>query len=147
MGLKTFDPKKVALTMGGIIITGYADGTFVVVEKVEDAFSETVGPDGEVTRVASNNPLIIVTITLQQSSDSNSLLSALHQLDIKSGKGVVPFALKDLGGDTTVLGGKAYIRKFPNIEFSKEVTNREWVIVVAEGDMFVGGNIIQGVFG
>ncbi len=147
MALKTFDPKGIAITFGAGILSGFADGTFVTVEKAEDAFSETVGPDGDVTRVASNNPLTIVTVTLQQSSDSNSFLSGVHQLDIRTGGGVVPFALKEIDGDTLVIGGRSYIRKFANIEYGKEVTNREWTIVVAEGDMFVGGNLVTGLLG
>ncbi len=147
MALKTFDPKKVSITFGAGILTGFADGTFITVEQVEDSFSETTGPDGEVVRVASNNPLKIVVLTFQQSSDSNSFLSAVHQLDIRTNQGVLPFALKEIDGDTIVLSGRAYIRKFANIEFAKEVTNREWTIVLAEGEMFVGGNVVTNLLG
>lgn len=146
-GLKTFNPTEVNITFGGIIATGLADGTFVTVEQSEDSFTEQAGPDGEVVRVQSNNPIKIVTLTLQQSSDTNSLLSAAHQLDLNTGEGVLPFALKEIGGDTIVLGGRAYIRRFANIEYSKEVTNREWTIVVVEGDMFVGGKAVTGLLG
>jgi len=145
MGLKTFDPKGVSITMGGGIATGFADGTFVAVERVEDAFTESAGPDSEVVRVASNNPITLVTLTLMQSSDFNSFLSALHQLDIRLGQGVVPFALKEIEGDTLVIGGRAYIRKFANIEYGKEISNREWIIVVADAEMFVGGNVVSGL--
>ena len=145
--MKTFDPKGVSIVMGAGIITGFADGTFVTVEKVEDAFTETAGPDGEVVRVASNNPLSIVTLVLMQSSDSNSFLSAIHQLDIRTGKGVVPFALKEIEGDTVAFSGASYVRKMANIEYGKEVSNREWTIVLAESEMFVGGNVVSGFLG
>jgi len=147
MALKTFDPKGVSITMGAGIINGFADGTFVTVEKVEDAFTELAGPDGEVVRVASNNPLSLVVLTLMQTSDTNSFLSAIHNLDIRTGAGVVPFALKEIEGDTIVLSGRAYVRKFANIEYGKDVSNREWTIVLAESEMFVGGNVVTGLLG
>lgn len=147
MSLKTFDPKNVVITLGGAILSGYADGTFVQVERAEDAFVASVGVDGEVTRVKSNNKMTTVTITLAQSSDSNSILSGIALLDEKTNSGVVPFALKEIDGDTLVIGGRAWIRKYANIEYSNEITNREWVIDIAEGEMLVGGNVISNIVG
>lgn len=142
MSLKTFDPKSIVLTVGGAIIGGFADGTFVTVERQEDAYTTTVGADGEVTRVKSNNKLTNVTITLAQTSDSNSILSGFAILDEKSNSGVVPVLLKEAGADTIVAGGRGWIQKLPNIEYSKEITTREWIIVLAESEMFVGGTAV-----
>lgn len=143
MSLKTFDPKDIVLTVGGAIIGGFADGTFVSIERQEDAYTTSVGADGEVTRVKSNNKLTNLTITLAQTSDSNSVLSAFAILDEKSNSGVVPVLLKEVNGDTAVAGGRGWIQKLPNIEYSKEITNREWVIVLAESEMFVGGSLVS----
>ncbi|NJR73240.1 MAG: DUF3277 family protein [Scytonema sp. CRU_2_7] len=147
MSLKTFDPKDVIVTIGGAIMGGYADGTFVGVERAEDAFSASVGADGETTRVKSNNKMTMLTLTLAQTSDSNSILSALAILDEKTNQGVVPVVVKEINGDTLVTGGKAWIRKIASIEYGKEIATREWVIDIAEGEMIVGGNVVSGIFG
>ena len=50
ISVKTYDPKKVVVTIGGLAISGYADGTLISIsrqnEEVERLFSEgfTVDP-------------------------------------------------------------------------------------------------------
>ena len=144
MSLKTYDPKKVILAIGGVPIGGYADGTFITFEKTEDAYSIHSGADGEVARAKSNNRTGAFVITLAQTSDSNDVLSALAQLDERANAGVVPALFKEIGGNTTVFSGTVWIRKMANIEYGKEITNREWTIDAAESEVFVGGN--QGIF-
>lgn len=145
--LKTFDPKDVVITFGAGILTGFADGTFITVERDEDTFSSSTGADGEPLRVKSNNKMTTVTLTLQQSSDSNTFLSAVAQLDERSNQGVVPMAVKEINGDTLVTGGRAYIVKPATIEYSKEASTRAWSIKIAEGEVFVGGNVVSGILG
>ncbi len=147
MTVKTVDPKNVILTVGGYIISGYADGTFVSVERNEDAYTESVGADGEVVRVRSHNRLAQLVVTLQQTSESNSVLSTIAQLDERANAGVVPVLLKEIDGDTVIASGKAWIKKFANVEYGKEVTNREWTLVLSEGEMFVGGNLVSNLLG
>lgn len=147
MSVKTVDPKNIILTVGGHIISGYADGTFISVERAEDAYAESVGADGEVVRVRSHNRLTALTVTLQQTSESNSVLSTIAQLDERANAGVVPVLLKEIDGDTVIASGKAWIKKFANVEYSKEITNREWTFTLAEGEMFVGGNLVSGLLG
>lgn len=139
MALKTIDPKKVILTIGGVPIGGYADGTFISFEMAEDAFTTSVGADGETVRVKSNNRLGTLTITLQQTSDSNSSLSAVATADQLSGTGIVAVLIKEIGGDTSIISGKGWVRKLPVAEYGKEVANREWILDLADVDAFIGG--------
>jgi hypothetical protein len=140
MSLKTYDPKKVILVIGGVPIGGYADGTFILFERTTDMFSKVVGADGEVSRAKSNDKTGQFTITLLQTSDSNDILSGIAELDERLNSGVVPAILKEMNGTTTIFSGTVWVRKKPNIEYSKEVTNREWVLDAAESEVFVGGN-------
>lgn len=143
MSLKTFDPKDVSVIIGGAIMQGFANGTFINVERAEDAYSTDVGADGEPLRVKSNNKMTTITLTLMQSSDSNSIISAFAILDEKSNAGVVPILIKDNGGDTLIVGGRGWVRKMANVEYGKESTNREWIFDLAESEMFVGGSLIS----
>ena len=140
MSVKTIDPFKVVTTFGGNIISGYADGTFLNISRPEDMFVTTVGANGEVVRVKSNNTMTEITLTLLQSSLSNDILSGIAVLDEISNLGVLPFAVKDLSGLTTFFAGDAWIKKFPDQEFGKEAQNREWVFTSAQSLIFIGGN-------
>jgi len=81
MALKTYDPAQVTIIFAGIPISGFAEGTFVSVERNEDSWALQVGADGEATRAKSNNKSGRVTLTLIQSSFSNDALSAVMAVD------------------------------------------------------------------
>ena len=131
MALRTFDPSKVTLSMGGVNIGGFADGTFISAERSNDSYSKTVGADGDTTRVRSVDKSGEVTITLSQTSPSNKTLSDLAR-DDEEGKGVAPLLVKDLSGDTLLEAAFAWVRKPANVTYAKEVETREWIIDTAD---------------
>lgn len=140
MALRQYDPKQISLIVGGKIITGYADGTFVTPERNEDAFMLKVGVDGEGSRSKNANKSGKITIVLMQTSPSNDYLSALALADELSGNGVVPALMKDNLGTTLVTALSAWVKKIANPEMAKEVGTRTWVIETDELNMLVGGN-------
>lgn len=133
----TLDPKKVIISFLGNIITGFADGEFITVERDADAFTKYVGADGQVARARNNNKSATVTITLAQGSPSNAVLSAAARLDELAGTGVGEFLMKDLGGATMWRAPNSWIRKLPATPMGKEIGTRQWVIDLdsAEGDI------------
>jgi hypothetical protein len=137
---KTFSPKETAVIVGSAIISGFADGTYIDAERTSDSFTMSSGADGQVTRVASADKSGTITLTLAQSSPSNDVLSAIALNDENTGTGVVPIAIKDNSGTTTLVAAEGWIRKPANVSFSKEIETREWVIDCAEVEFFVGGN-------
>lgn len=142
-GLKTYSGDEVVLVVGNIpVSSGFADGTFVSVEFDEDAFTLTVGTDGEATRSKSNNRSATITITLMQTSDVNDLLSAQYLLDINSpgGAGLVPFLLKDTSGRSLFLAEQCWIQKAPAIEYGRESGTVEWTLRTSSLVPFFGGN-------
>lgn len=140
MALKTYDPKQISVIVGGAIMSGYADGEFVTSERNEDAYTMAAGADGEVSRVKSNNKSGRITITLQQTSDSNTILTAFAAADELSNSGVVPVFIKDLKGVTLVSAARAWIVKYPATPFGKDVQNRAWVLETDELIEIIGGN-------
>lgn len=136
----TYDPSKIIVVIGGAIIGGFADGAFVNVEYTNDFFTKVTGADKLTTRVKQNDFSGSITLTLQQSSPSNDILSGFVALDRSANAGVVPAIIKDLNGTTLVASAYAWVRKPPVVEFSKEVSNREWVLDCAEMEEHVGSN-------
>jgi len=140
MAVSTFDPKSVVVTIGGIPMSGYADGTFLEITADNQQFTKVTGADGYTTRIKSNNYGGVMTLTLAQSSFSNDALSVILNADRLSNAGVVPILIKDLSGTTVVFSATGWIQQFPDISFGNEMNNRAWAIELAEIDIFIGGN-------
>lgn len=139
MATKTYDPADVLGTLGPVIFSGYADGTFLSVEKAEDTFSVSIGASGHQTRVRNRNESGTVTLTLQASSRVNDALSTLHNLDLISNSGKAPLLIKDAEGTTLVAAEDAWVKKIPAVEFSKDMPTRTWVIECPKLVVFAGG--------
>lgn len=140
--LYTYDPKQGTLVVGGAIINGYADGTYLSVERSSDSFSKVSGADGIVSRAKSNDKSGTITITLQQTSSGNDILSGIARRDELANAGVVPVVYKDLSGRSTAFSATAWVRKPPNMDNGKEIGNREWVLDCAALEIFIGGNAL-----
>lgn len=142
MAMRTYDPKKVLLTVGVGTITGYADGTFIKVSRDEEAFTKKVGADGEVTRAKSNNQAGSIEITLDLASPSNDALSALATADELTNTGAVPVSLLLIGnssGKPLVATEAGWVKKKPDMGFSKKAEDRTWVIDCAAMDFNPAG--------
>lgn len=140
MAVRTYDPSKVIINIGGFPISGFADGSFIVAQRENDSFTKVAGADGVVSRAKSSDKSGNIALTLAQTSPSNDILSTLLTADELTGAGVIPVILKDMSGRTTMIAANGWIRKPANAEFGKEITNREWMIDIAEFNIFVGGN-------
>nr|NIQ06865.1 DUF3277 family protein [Candidatus Korarchaeota archaeon] len=111
MAVKTYSPKDVSVIVAGTIITGYAEDTFLAIERSSDAFAKVVGADGEVARTASADKSGTITLTLIQSSASNDVLSALQNADEISLAGKFPVMVKDNFGSSLYISGTAWVQK------------------------------------
>lgn len=135
---RTYDPKGIIIIFGGFTLTGFQDGTFITVDRNEDAFSLQVGADGFDTRNKSNNRSGTVTFTPAQTSPSNDILSAIARQDELSNSGVYPLLIKEVDGTSLFSAEAAWIKKLPTSEFANEAGGREWVIETGQLEVFVG---------
>lgn len=134
-----YAPQDIAITVGGLVIEGYAPDSFISIEQVEDTFSMAQGADGYATRARTSNRNATATITLLASSPSNDVLTAAYNKDVKAGV-AVSFQLVDLNGTTLVRAAKAWVRRLPTVEFGSGADNtREWALDLFEADISVGG--------
>lgn len=138
--MKTYAPKKIAVSFNGIPLSGFAKGTFIKISNTSDAFTPEIGSDGEVARVASADESGMIVLTLQQTSASNDILNAALNLDklLHTGTGVL--AVKDTNGRSLHIGAESWIRKVSDVEFADGATGREWTIDAGILKSFVGGN-------
>ena len=139
-GVRTYDPSQVIVTVNSIPISGFTEGTFVEIAREEQSFTKVVGADGLVTRAKTNNYSGSLTITLKQSSPSNDVLSGLITLDELTNAGIFTVLVKDLSGNSVYFSAQAWIRQWPTSTFAREVTDREWILDLANINLFVGSN-------
>jgi hypothetical protein len=142
--LYIYSADKVVLSIAAISIdSGYADGSFVKIERDNDGrFIVHKGTDGSITRSKALDKLHKVSIKLSRSSAANDKLSALINLDdaADNGAGVGPFLLQDLSGRALFAGARGWVHKDPDVELDREQTDSEWIIMVADLRRFDGGN-------
>lgn len=131
---KQYDPKQVSLSIGTHTVQGYADGTFANWESNREDEALTVGADGEGATARSNDESGRLTITILQTSISNDILTGF-----RNGRTRFPVLMKDSNGTTVLAAAIAYIVTRPGVEFSNEITNREWIIESASWDYQMGG--------
>lgn len=130
MAVQTYSPGDTALIIGGNLITGFADGTFITVEREVDAMTKIVGADGEVSRTRSANYSGMLTLTLKQTSDANRILGTYLLQDEEDGSGIFDVLLTDNLGNK-LFASEGWCRKGANHELGAEQSNREWTIDMA----------------
>jgi hypothetical protein len=141
MATPTYDPGRNVLTVYDQNVTGFAEGTFIEVERAEDTYSTHVGGQGEVTRVRSRNQTGTVKITLAGSSPMNRVLSDKMREDELGGTSVTQLQLKDLNGDTVCDAPEAWLIRPASVSVGTDLEDREWTFACAKLNMQVGGNV------
>ena len=140
MAVRTYDAARVAVTVNGVNISGFGEATFVSVEREEENFVKVVGADGNVSRSKTNNKSGSLTITLQQTSPSNDVLSGLAAKDEATSDAIFPVIVKDVTGGSRIFSATGWMQGVPVIEFAKEISTREWIIDLADIEFNISGN-------
>lgn len=122
-------------------VTGFVDGSFLTISKSTPTFTAKESADGIVTRTMSNSSMYQITLSLAQSSESNTVLSWMHNLDkVSKGSAMFPLLIKDRSGSSVMFAGEAWIESIPTSTFSTGIEAREWVISCATAASHVGDN-------
>ncbi len=140
--MKHYHPEEVDFIVNGVAMSGFAAGSFITITQVEDSFKPVVGADGQTTRTRNNNRNATAACKLMQTSESNAILSALHEVDSSTpgGAGVVAIMIRDKQGLTLFVSTAAWITKPPTQDFDTDATSREWLFYAVNPKNFVGGN-------
>lgn len=143
--MRVYNAKHVKVIFGGIIMSEFAEGSFLTVEKNESAFTNYVGIYGEVARAPNNDQTGKITVRLMQSSVINAALSAIHLVDLSKGIGVLPLLITEtIHGTHLYEATNAWIKKFPDAEFDRQVVSRDWVFETDRLINFEGYNFQAG---
>lgn len=138
--MREYRPEDVTLIFNGQIITGFAEGTFITVERDEDAYFYSPSTSGGGTRVKNANRAGKITVVLQQSSPSNQVFSDALKADEDSNDGISPALVRDNSGTDLHKAESAYVVKRPSSPYAKEISTREYILQCEVLEMNNGGN-------
>jgi len=138
--MKTYDYSEVALIIGGHIVEGGSEDSFVTFDRDDDAYTYHGDNNGGGTRAKNPSKAGKVTVRLQKSSPSNAFFSGLIKKDEIDNSGIVPVLCKDNSGFDLHKAESAYCVKWPSAEYTKDLPEFEYVFQCENLDMFLGGN-------
>lgn len=137
--IRTYAPDQVKVIVGAHAITGAGPETFVAIEEVSEGVTSENGAYGDVARAMSTDRRHTVTLTLQQTSRSNDVLSSLYDVDrMTGGDGTFNLTVNDLRGGTLFAGIAWIVRRAP-ATFAAGLETKEWALE-AVGTFKQGGN-------
>lgn len=126
--VKTYDPKKVSVIWGGVVITGFSEGTIVSCEKNEESATHHVGAMGEVTQVINSDNTGMITLSLSSNSPSLKMFA-----DDAQSNAIKPISVVDMNtGGVNVGGTQAWVQKTPDLSIGKEIEEIDIEILVAD---------------
>lgn len=134
MSVATYNPKKVTCALGSHIVSGFADDSMITVEYAGDGTSYVTGADGEVVRSIDPSEVYTLKLAVQQTSKTNAFLQKKFEQDKKNGNGTFSVNINDILGNEKFVGGVAWVTKPASFVRGKAQNNREWEIVVAQGE-------------
>ena len=139
MAQGSYSPNDVSVIVGGTIISGFADGTFVDWSQDKPTVESMQGADGAVAlMIRRSSVLATLKLTLLQTSMANNLMTSLFESQRIPGNPVVGFPVQILNaqGLEAVNFPAAAIKQFPSISYENGIATREWELTgIAEANV------------
>lgn len=133
--MKTYNAKKVVISFGTHMVSGYADDSFVTVSSAGDGVTMKQGCDGEIVRSVSPNNTYLVKLELLAYSPTSSWLQNMYNKDQADGDGSFPVTIKDLIGGMLFNSEDAWVTKPAERVYGREANNLSWEIQTASGNL------------
>ncbi|MFA6605155.1 MAG: phage protein [Patescibacteria group bacterium] len=137
---RDYDVNSIAVLLGGIPITEFADGDAVSIAFDDVDFVPTQGSHGSTIRSRKHNNLGKCTLSIMQGSPALDILQSLLTADRLTGLAKFSFMVKDMRGNSLAAAPSAWFEKTPDLKFATEASAREWVIVLAGLEVMHGQN-------
>lgn len=123
---KVYDPKKVTVIVDGMVVTGFAEGSIVSIEKNEDNVYPHVGAMGETVFALGCDET--ETATLSLASHSPTLA---HLRNVAKKRGVFNFQVVDMNNNVIITCDNAMMVKTPDYTVGKEIEEVDVEIFLA----------------
>lgn len=134
MAMETYAFEKVIVLVGGIPITGFAEGDDVIqAGRRVDTFTLNIGASGDAASSQSADKSGEIILRLQQTSLSHTFLSAQFALMESGLLTSVPLLIKDAGNLVQLAAAaECLIQKPADSPLGTALNDREWTLLAAE---------------
>lgn len=124
------------------VVGGFTEDAMVSIEPAAEAYTMYTSADNKSTLLYHANTSATVTLSLNQTSSSNDVLSQLYEEFrlTKSPTKLFTVAIKDNNGRSMYVSAQSFIGKRPTAAFANSMQNREWTILCAAMEQTAGGN-------
>nr|BFD33729.1 hypothetical protein GTC16762_33480 [Pigmentibacter ruber] len=135
-----YNPESTIVNIGGVEVTGFADGSFIKVKRTKDLYTLKSGAHGDSIFVKNPDRTGTISVTIISTFKTNDKLSALLLADeiAPNGTKEIPIIVKDTNG-LTLCTGLGRLKGWPELERSVEEKPIEWTFLVRNLRMFLGG--------
>lgn len=150
MAVNKYNPKRITGSWKGntkgdgsgrnfaLKFIGFMSGSFIEAEYKEDRVTVHTGSQGDKTFVVNCDKGATLAITFIQGADINDDLSDLQPDADNNYMPTGQLSFEDLNGTTKVSAEIAVIAKVAKVEFSNDVTGRQWTFELANATIHVG---------
>ena len=135
---RSYDPARAVLTLGGVLPYGYAPDTMITIAKSEHMTTPQQGILGSVVLSKTHNTLGTLTISLQQVSPFNQVLSGFNYTNKtinEAYSGFFPVGFYDPNSGLG-LACSGWIQTQPDYANAQESGTLEWVIGLHDATLF-----------
>lgn len=127
MTIQTYDPSEVNLFLAILYqVEDYAPDSLLSISRDESFYNTVKGGTGSLERVRIEDNTYTITISLSQTSPTNTVLNALATLDRYSGNGFFPVFCKDGSGQSLFLASSCWIESPPEASYTGSIETRTW---------------------
>lgn len=134
----TYSPTDVKLVVAGYPVAGWET---ISINRISQGFQPIPGIRGKDTRSKNPKTSAIITVTTVMTSQTNDVLSYIHDRDLEYGTGRIVLTLKDNSGRSVFSSNEAFIQGFPEAVFSGNAEYRSWNLYCQTTETYnVGGN-------
>ena len=147
--LGAYDTSRHSFVFQGFTITGFANDTYIDVERKSDGWSYHAGANGDFTRAKNLDKGGTFTLSLEAGHPDNAVLQSIADEDEAFSTGFGTCQVIDHTGDPSnppeAHSPVAWIRKQPKLARAKEPGKVQWVIDCGLLEVRETGNLIPAV--
>lgn len=139
--MKEYSFANTIVLVNGVEMSGFDEGDDVInIARLTDSASHVVGADGKMTVSLSSDRSGEISFRLNQSSNSNAILSGL--INAQENGAFVPVFIQfaDTKGIDLASGTQGYMKRQSDMTRGGNSNSQEWIIVVENLTMVVGGS-------
>jgi hypothetical protein len=137
MAKVVYDPTKVDINIGGVTITGWADGDICTFEYETDHVSKHIGTGGEGQFIKIPDRSGTFTARVAAYSLANGAMTLIRDAGVP-----VPITVTDKTSlADTFFTAAAMVQKTPNFGKGAEVTINEWPFIVVSATVVLSGTL------